>query len=188
MKIILAQGNPGLEYAATRHNVGWQALDGFAGEHHSSFASKPKFLADIAETTVAGEKVLLVKPQTFYNDTGRAARAILDFYKLESADVLVIHDELALPLGTIRVREQGSDAGNNGIKSLNAHIGPLYARLRIGVANEHSSKIAAADFVLGRFNANEQQQLTKTIIPKAIELIDQFCRGTLAATSHTLDQ
>lgn len=188
MKLILAQGNPGPDYTATRHNVGWLVLDAFARTHGASFTPKPKFFADIAEVSVAGEKILLVKPQTFYNDTGRTARAILDFYKLDSADVLAIHDELALPLGTIRVRQQGSDAGNNGIKSLNAHIGPLYARLRIGVANEHSERIAAADFVLGRFTADEQQQLTKNIIPKAVELIDQFCRGTLATTSHTLEQ
>lgn len=186
--MIIAQGNPGQEYVATRHNVGWQILDAFASEQGSSFSAKPKFFADIAEATVAGEKILLVKPQTFYNDTGRTARAILDFYKLDSADVLAIHDELALPLGTIRVRQQGSDAGNNGIKSLNAHIGPIYGRLRIGVANEHSERIAAADFVLGRFTADEQQQLAKSIIPKAVELIDQFCRGTLATTSHALEQ
>ena len=188
MKLILAQGNPGPDYAATRHNVGWQVLDSLANEQHATFNLKPKFLADIAELNLAGEKILLVKPQTFYNETGRSARALIDFYKIDSADVLVIHDELALPLGTIRVREQGSDAGNNGVKSLNTHIGSNYSRLRIGIANELLSHIPAADFVLGRFTADEQGQLTKNIIPKALELIDQFCRGSLTATSHTLDQ
>jgi PTH1 family peptidyl-tRNA hydrolase len=188
MKLIFAQGNPGPDYATTRHNVGWQVLDALASTQAATFSPKPKFLADIAELSLAGEKILLVKPQTFYNETGRSARALIDFYKIDPIDVLVIHDELALPLGTIRVREQGSDAGNNGIKSLNAHLGSNYSRIRIGIANEQLNRIPAADFVLGRFTADEQGQLTKNIIPKALEMIDQFCHGTLAATSHTLDQ
>lgn len=188
MKLIFAQGNPGPDYATTRHNVGWQVLDTLASAQGATFSPKPKFMAEIAELRLTGEKILLVKPQTFYNETGRSARALIDFYKIDSTDTLVIHDELALPLGTIRVREQGSDAGNNGIKSLNAHLGTNYSRLRIGVANEHLSRVPAADFVLGRFTADEQTQLTKNIIPKALEMINEFCRGTLTATSHTLDQ
>lgn len=186
MKLILAQGNPGPDYAATRHNVGWLILDAFAQAQGTNFAPKPKFFADIAEVTIAGEKMLLIKPQTFYNDTGRAARAILDFYKLTPADLLVIHDELALPFGTIRVREQGSDAGNNGIKSLNHHLGSAYMRVRIGVATELRDRMGDADFVLGRFSADERSTLEATIIPKACELIEQFCHGTLELTSHNL--
>jgi peptidyl-tRNA hydrolase, PTH1 family len=188
MKLILAQGNPGPDYAATRHNVGWLVLDAFAQAHGASFSPKPKFFADIAEVTIAGEKTLLIKPQTFYNDTGRAGRAIIDFYKLTPADLLAVHDELALPFGTIRVREQGSDAGNNGIKSLNTHLGSQYPRLRIGVANDRLDRIPAADFVLGRFTADEQQQLEKNVIPKALEVITQFCSGSLVITSHTIEQ
>lgn len=188
MKLIFAQGNPGPDYATTRHNVGWLVLDAFARQQRTDFAAKPKFLADIAEVNFAGEKILLAKPQTFYNETGRSARAIVDFYKLSPADILVIHDELALPIGMIRVREKGSDAGNNGIKSLNAHIGQAYHRLRIGVASELHGRMNDADFVLGRFTADEQAQLTTSIIPKATELIDHFCRGQLELTSHYLDK
>lgn len=184
MKIIFAQGNPGPQYETTRHNVGFLALDALAGG--TSFAPKPKFFAAIAEVSIAGEKTLLVKPQTFYNETGRAARAILDFYKLSPADMLVIHDDLALPLGTLRVREKGSDAGNNGIKSLNAHLGPDYARLRVGVYNELRDRMHDADFVLGNFSSNERGVLNKMIIPKIKELVADFCRGSLESSSHTL--
>ena len=113
MKVIFAQGNPGRQYAATRHNVGFIILDALADGAH--FAPKPKFFAEMAETQIAGEKTLLIKPQTFYNETGRSARAILDFYKLDPSDLLVIHDDLALAFGSLRIRDKGSDAGNNGI-------------------------------------------------------------------------
>lgn len=188
MKLIFAQGNPGSDYTQTRHNVGWQILDAFARQQGSDFAPRPKFFADIAEASVAGENILLVKPQTFYNETGRSARAIVDFYKLSPADILVLHDELALPFGTIRVREKGSDAGNNGIKSLNAHLGQDYTRLRIGVANDQLGRIGAFDFVLGKFSADERAALENSIIPKAAELIEHFCRDELQLTSHNLDK
>lgn len=184
MKIILAQGNPGRQYATTRHNVGFMILDSLA--NGAAFSPKPKFFADIAEVPLAGEKVLLVKPQTFYNETGRSARAILDFYKLSSTDLLVVHDDLALPLGTLRIREKGSDAGNNGIKSLNAHLGPDYMRLRVGIFNDLRDRMHDADFVLANFSRDELEQLHKTIIPKSIELLEDFCRGRLESSSHNL--
>lgn len=188
MKLIFAQGNPGPDYAATRHNVGWLILDAYAKQERADFSAKPKFFADIAELNIAGEKILLVKPQTWYNETGRSARAVVDFYKLAPSDILVIHDELALPLGTLRTREKGSDAGNNGIKSLNAHLGQDFTRLRVGVANDQLDRIGAFDFVLSKFPTKERATLDTLIIPKAIQLIDHFCRGDLQLTSHSLDK
>ena len=184
MKIIFAQGNPGQQYVTTRHNIGFMILDAFA--NGNSFTPKPKFFADIAELSIDREKVLLVKPQTFYNETGRSARAILDFYKLTPSDLLALHDDLALPLGTLRVREKGSDAGNNGIKSLNSHLGPEYMRLRIGIYNELRDRIHDADFVLSNFTKDEASRIATDITPKAIELIEDFCRGRLAASSHAI--
>jgi len=186
MKIIFVQGNPGEQYAKTRHNVGFMALDYYAGKHGLEFQPKPKFTADIAETTVEGEKVLLVKPTTFYNETGRAALALVNFYKATSADVLVIHDELSLPFGTLRTREKGSDAGNNGIKSLNAHLGENYARIRVGTANELLERQGSFDFVLSNFSSEEAEKLQKDIFPKISELIDDFIAGEHASTSHSL--
>lgn len=187
MKLIFAQGNPGTQYATSRHNVGWQVLDAFATQQGVSFSPKPKFNADIAEIAVEDEKILLVKPTTYYNETGLSARALVDFYKLDpSVDILVLHDELALDFGTLRVREKGSDAGNNGIKSLNSHIGPDYHRLRIGIAAERHASQDDADFVLSRLSKEEQETLEGTIIPKSLEIITHFIAGSHEITSHTL--
>jgi PTH1 family peptidyl-tRNA hydrolase len=176
MKLILAQGNPGTEYVRTRHNVGFYLLDKWAQQRGATFNEKTKFNALIAETAVSDEKVLLVKPLTFYNETGLAARKIVDFYKLDpAADVLVIHDELALPFGTIRTRPSGSDAGNNGIKSLNAHIGSNYHRIRVGVYNELRDKQPDAGFVLSPFSKDEKDGLQAVYL-----LTEQFINDFIA--------
>jgi PTH1 family peptidyl-tRNA hydrolase len=186
MKIILGQGNPEKQYDGTRHNVGFLSLDFFAAKHDISFQSKEKFHADIAEATVGDEKVLLVKPTTFYNETGKSARALADFYKIDPTDILVIHDDLALPFGTLRTREKGSDAGNNGIKSLNAHLGENYGRIRVGIWNDFADRVPATHFVLTKFSAEESEKLTTDILSKINELIDNFITGTHSATSYKL--
>lgn len=184
MKLIFALGNPGPDYAKTRHNAGFLALDFYAGKHGLQFQSKPKFYGEIAEQGDSDDKVLFVKPTTYYNETGKAARALADFYKVATEDILVIHDDLALPFGTLRTREKGSSAGNNGIKSLNAHLGEDYARLRVGTANELSEKIDSFDFVLSKFSAEESQKLQQDIFPKITEIIDGFISGDHQITSH----
>lgn len=188
MKIIFAQGNPGREYENTRHNVGFLAIDEFANRHNVAFQYKDKFKAEIAELTYDNQKILLVKPTTFYNETGISARSLVDFYKVEPSDVLVIHDELALPFGTIRIRGKGSDAGNNGIKSLNAHIGQEYVRVRIGIANDISERAEAMNFVLARFSAEDHTVLKDRIFPKIAEIIPSFCLGTIDFTSYVTSQ
>lgn len=187
MKIIFAQGNPGTQYARTRHNVGFMVLDALVQAIGTSWREHTKFRAYIAETAILNEKVLFVKPTTFYNDTGSSARAIIDFYKLDpKEDFLVIHDELALPFGTVRTREKGSDAGNNGIKSLTQHLGAEYARIRIGVWNELRDRMNDADFVLSSFTSIELVQLN-TITEEAImPLLDAFIKGELEATSKRI--
>ena len=184
MKIIVAQGNPGADYATTRHNVGFLAVDFYAAQHSLTFQNKSKFHADIAEFSAEDEKVLLVKPTTFYNETGTAARALADFYKVDTADIIAIHDELALPFGTLRTREKGSDAGNNGIKSLNAHLGQDYARIRVGIHNDIADRAGAFDFVLSKFNSEESERLASDILPKIATLIDDFIAGNHVSTSH----
>lgn len=187
MKLIFAQGNPGQQYARTRHNTGFIVLDSLAD--NVPWKKSDKFGADIAEVSIEGEKVLLVKPLSFYNQTGQVARAIIDFYKLvPSEDVLVIHDELALPFGTIRVREKGSDAGNNGIKSLNAHLGEAYARIRFGVWNERRDLMDDADFVLSAFSEDEMKQLKVLSNTKIVDLVTAFVKGQLEPVSHKLEQ
>ncbi len=189
MKLIIAQGNPGAEYAATRHNIGFMVVDYFASQNRLQWANKPKFDAEITETTVGTEKVILVKPTTFYNETGLAARKLVDFYKLNTkTDVLVIHDDLALPFGTVRVRHQGRDAGNNGIKSLNAHIDHDYTRIRVGAHNDHRQKLGDSDFVIAKFSQTESKLLQGDIIPRISDLINDFCRTGLSAISFTINE
>ena len=187
MKLILAQGNPGSKYAATRHNVAFAVLEACAKKLGSSFVLKSKFQAEIAETIIDGEKVLLVKPTTFYNLTGQVARSLIDFYKLSPAtDLMVIHDDLMLPFGTLRVREKGSDAGNNGIKSINSHVGENYTRLRIGISTSMRQTMGDTNFVLGRFSAEEDKTLSNLIIPKSLEVVNDFAADNLAAVSYQL--
>ena len=191
MKIIFAQGNPGPHYERTRHNVGFRILDYLAKSMSAEWKEESKFRALIATTTIEGEKTLLVKPLSFYNETGQVARALVDFYKLTpEQDVLVIHDELALPFGTVRTREKGSDAGNNGIKSLNNHLGPNYARIRIGIWNELRNRINDADFVLSAFTTKESDQLETIAKDLVTPLVDAFVNNSLEPTSvrlHTTD-
>ncbi len=187
MKLIFAQGNPGLEYAGTRHNVGFITIDALATKLEATWINKPKFHALISQTTIAGEKVIFVKPTTFYNETGVSARAITDFYKINpKSDVIVVHDDLALPFGTIRVRANGSDAGNNGIKSLNTHLGPNYTRIRVGILNEFRDVMGDTDFVVSNFRNAETRQLKKSIIPQIIEIIEQFCDNNHKHTSYKI--
>lgn len=186
MKIIFAQGNPGKEYENTRHNIGFFLIDELAKKYGTEFAKKSKFHAEISEFTARDEKILLVKPTTFYNETGTSARALIDFYRCNPAiDFLAIYDDLALPFGVIRTREKGSDAGNNGVKSLNAHLGANYLRIRVGIYNERRNRQNDVDFVLGKFTTDEKTAVPK--ISQAVEtIVDEFIHGTFEPTKITI--
>ena len=173
MKLIIGLGNPEPAYDLTRHNVGFLLLDHVADQQSAPWREKPRLKGVVAETVIGNEKAILLKPTTYYNISGEAARAVMDFYKLQPEDVLVLHDELALPFGTLRTRLKGSDAGNNGIKSLIAHIGGNFARIRVGIWNERAAQQDAADFVLGRFSTNEQDGLND-IARQVLSFIEDF--------------
>jgi len=185
MKLIFAQGNPEPEHSLSRHNVGFLILNTLATIHNAKWSEKSKFNAVITELNIDNEKVLLVKPSTFYNETGPALRKIVDFYKIDiENDLLVIHDDLALPFGTIRIRKQGSDAGNNGIKSINAHIDANYTRIKVGIHNELHDKTDDANFVLAKFTNQELTLLIEKIIPQSVKLVAQFSNNSLQHTSY----
>ena len=158
MKVIVGLGNNGPEYTRTRHNIGFMVLDQIATNHSAAFKTLTKFKAEVAELPTS-PKTLLVKPTTMMNKSGEAVRALLDFYKCSPADITVVHDEADLPFGTVRTQTGGGSAGHNGIKSIIAAIGEDFNRIRIGVANEHLPLQDTADFVLGRFTSDEQDQL-----------------------------
>ncbi|MBI1308341.1 MAG: aminoacyl-tRNA hydrolase [Proteobacteria bacterium] len=150
MKLIVGLGNPGKEYAGTRHNVGFMVADGLREAFGlPAFAKKCKGLA--SKGRVAGEDVVVLKPQTFMNVSGESVRAAVAFFKLKPSDVLVVHDELDVPLGQLKFKVGGGDAGHNGLKSITQHLGtPDYARLRFGIGRPvHKSQVS--DYVLEPF-------------------------------------
>lgn len=184
MKIIFGLGNPGLQYTNTRHNIGFFVLEKIAQTYNVTYQPKTKFLADIAECNINNEKVLLVKPQTFYNETGNSAQALIDFYKLSINDILIVHDDIALEFGKIRVRQGGQDAGNNGLKSLHRHIGDNFWHIRIGVNDVVRRQIDDTDFVLGKFNNSQLMLLEDWTAPTVVRLIEEFVTNQLNPTSY----
>lgn len=183
MKLIVGLGNPEKKYDGTRHNVGFFVLDTLAEETGAKWQHKDKFKAFMAE--LPDKTALLVKPTTYYNLVGESVRALTDFYKITPEDILIIHDELALPFGTLRTREQGSDAGNNGIKSMNAHLGHTTKRLRIGTHNELADFMDTADFVLAKFTPTERSDLSEKIMPIVQTHIKAFLTDTFEPTKVT---
>ena len=170
MKIILFQGNFPEKYNSTRHNIGFEFADFLAQKFNAKFQEKPKFKAFIVEISLFGEKVLLVKPTTFYNETGFSARTICDFYKIDfRKDFLAIHDDLDLDFGVVRVRKSGSSAGNNGLKSLISVFGEDFVRIKIGIKNKFLPKIGAMNFVLAKFSKSESEKL-----PQIFEICEDF--------------
>lgn len=165
MKIVVGLGNPGSRYCGTRHNVGFEVIDTLA-RHPSVNAFREKFESLVAEGRVDDETLLLVKPQTYMNLSGRAVRALLDFYKLSPQQLLVVCDDIHLPLGKLRLRARGSHGGHNGLRDIQLHLGTEeYPRLRLGVGEPAIGE--AVDHVLGRFRASEQPIITEAILRAA---------------------
>ena len=147
MRLVVGLGNPGKEYALTRHNMGFMAVDEIV--RRFSFSQwKKAFKGQVCSGEIDGEKVVILKPETYMNLSGEAVQEAVHFYKLTPADVIVIHDELDLPVGKMKVKVGGSPAGHNGLKSIDSHIGPEYMRVRIGIDN--NKQISTADYVLGK--------------------------------------
>ncbi len=149
MHILVGLGNPGAKYQDNRHNVGFMAADAIVRRHSFSPWAK-KFQGLIAEGTVAGEKVLLLKPQTYMNESGRSVGEAMRFYKLDSSDVTVLYDELDLVPGKVRVKLGGGAGGHNGIRSIDGHIGNAYRRVRIGIGHPGVKELVMPH-VLGDF-------------------------------------
>ena len=157
MQLFAGLGNPGAKYANNRHNVGFMAADAIARRHSFSPWSK-KFKAEIAEGTIGGDKVLLVKPQTFMNLSGQSVGEALRFYKLEPSSVTVFYDEIELPAGKVRVKTGGGSAGHNGIRSLDQHLGKDFRRVRIGVGHPGVREMVHGH-VLGDFAKSDREWL-----------------------------
>lgn len=174
MKVVAGLGNPGIEYAETRHNIGFVLADILAEAWSLSF--RPKHQGLLAEGLWHGERVLLFKPQTYMNLSGRAVRELMSFYKIPTEELLVIHDDLDLELGKIRLRSKGSAGGHNGIRSLLAELGTeLFWRLKIGIGRPPQGW-ETANFVLGRFR-DEEIGLIEDALVKAEKLVQFWLSG-----------
>jgi PTH1 family peptidyl-tRNA hydrolase len=161
MKVIVGLGNPGAKYAGTRHNIGFEVVD-YLAKGPGCSPAREKFEAFVAELKEGDETVLLVKPLTFMNLSGRSVRAIVDFYKLPIEQVLIVCDDFNLPLGKLRIRMKGSHGGQNGLRNIQEQLGTdAYARLRIGVGQPAPGD--AVDFVLSKFRPGERQAVEDAV-------------------------
>jgi PTH1 family peptidyl-tRNA hydrolase len=161
MKLIVGLGNPGSEYTKNRHNIGFMALDAIVRRHGFS-PWRQKFQGEICEGTLAGEKVLALKPATFMNLSGNAVQAAAAFYQIAPADIVVLHDELDLAPGRIKVKVGGGHAGHNGLRSIQAALGPDYRRVRLGIGHP-GHKDQVSNWVLGNFAKVDADWLTPLI-------------------------
>ena len=184
MKMIIGLGNPETNYLKTRHNTGVMMLDWLAKKHGALWQAKTKLQAEQAHVEIGDETVLLVKSALNYNNNGMSVRLVKDFYNIANNDILVIHDELALPFGTIRTRLKGSDAGNNGIKNVISHIGTDFKRVRVGIAQE-MRKTSDMDYVLSNFNKAETEKLPELFSHIEKNIID-YIEGSFEPTSHKI--
>lgn len=156
MKLIVGLGNPGKQYDKTRHNIGFEVIDSLADKLSISL-DQAKFKGIYGSKIINGEKIYLLKPLTYMNLSGESVRAIMDYFEIDTEDLLVIYDDLDLPVGKIRLRQKGSAGGHNGIKSIISHLGTQeFNRIRVGI-NRPSNGMSITDYVLGHFTKEEQE-------------------------------
>ncbi len=176
MKLIVGLGNPGREYANTRHNLGFQCISQFAKDHGIRFSGH-RSRSRLGVGQVDGSRVILAKPQTFMNRSGESVGVLVRYYKLEISDLLVVYDDVDLQLGRIRIREKGSAAGHNGMKSVISHVGSSdFPRIRVGirpVEAAHQEETRIPDFVLSNFTTEEARIIdeVRPRVSRAIECI-----------------
>lgn len=178
MFIIAGLGNPTKEYEGTRHNVGFDVIDRLADRYNIDVETK-KHLALIGKGVIAGQKVILAKPQTYMNLSGESIRSIVDYYKVDpETELLVIYDDISLDVGKLRIRTKGSAGGHNGIKNIIAHLGSqVFPRIKVGVG-EKPSKYDLADYVLGHFS-KEEQVLMDEGYDQAVNAVEMILSGDI---------
>ncbi|MGF7015765.1 aminoacyl-tRNA hydrolase [Ornithinibacillus bavariensis] len=162
MKCIVGLGNPGVKYESTRHNIGFMVIDELVTRNNSQL-NKDKFKGKYAIETINGEKILLLKPQTYMNLSGESLRPLMDYFNIDLEDVLIIYDDLDLPPGKIRLRQKGGHGGHNGIRSIIDHLGTKdFKRIRIGIGRPTNSQ-PVVDYVLGTFPGDQQSMVQESV-------------------------
>ncbi|WP_194720603.1 aminoacyl-tRNA hydrolase [Noviherbaspirillum malthae] len=185
IRLIVGLGNPGPDYEQTRHNAGFWLVDQLAGNR---LARESRYNALAAKTSIAGQEVWLLEPQTFMNRSGQSVGALARFYKIPADDILVVHDELDLPPGSAKIKKGGSSGGHNGLKDITAALGTQdYWRLRIGIGHPRTLNLQqpVVDFVLHR-PRKEEQPLIDEAIGKSIDVIPMLCEGKFEAAMMKL--
>lgn len=177
MKMIVGLGNIGRDYDQTRHNIGFITLDALAEKEGLTFKQDSDHHAFVADWFNNGEKVLLVKPTTYMNDSGRAVRPLMDYYKIDLEDILIVHDDMDMDLGRLRLRAKGSAGGHNGLKSIANHLNTQkFNRLKFGISHPQHTHQAVIDYVLGKFGKEEAADLMAGI-DKALDIFADFAAG-----------
>jgi peptidyl-tRNA hydrolase, PTH1 family len=178
IQLVVGLGNPGEQYARTRHNAGFWVLDAWARELTVALKPQAKFLGATARVTVGTREVWLLKPTTFMNHSGEAIKALCEYYQLAAEAVLVVHDELDLNVGTVRLKFAGGHGGHNGLRDVTRLIGERYWRLRVGI-DHPGSKELVLPYVLGNPRPDEQALLSAAVT-RAVGAVDECCRGAPA--------
>lgn len=175
MKMIVGLGNPGMEYVGTRHNVGFEAVDRIC-EKNSIDLNKEKMKGAFGQGIIAGEKVIVVKPMTYMNNSGECVGALVNFYKIAPEDIIVIYDDINLDVGQLRIRNKGSAGGHNGIKSIIAHLGSEnFPRIRIGVGMKRQGQ-DLANHVLSKFGKDQLEDIADGM-DLAVEAVELMVQG-----------
>jgi len=179
--LVVGLGNPGSEHEGTRHNIGFMCLDAFVAAHEEleSWTTKKALKCHLVQGRLGETQMIAIKPTTFMNLSGEAVQAVSHFYKIPPENVVIIHDELDIPFGQIRLRLGGSSAGHNGIKSVTQSIGENYGRIRIGIGPKKPAAIDSADFVLKIFTQKERDQLSNLTQEVNAILIEYLYGGQL---------
>lgn len=176
MHLLVGLGNIGSEYELTRHNFGFLLLDQIIEDYSFTKIASKKFHSEIFSGEISGKKVIAIKPQTFMNRSGIAVLETANFYKISPENILVLHDEVDLALGKLRVKVGGGNAGHNGLKSVDETIGKNYTRLRLGVDRPENPEYSTADYVLGKFSKSEMLEVER-INQRSSDLINYLLEG-----------
>ena len=175
MRLVVGLGNPGARYARNRHNIGFMGIDAIARKHRAA-GFRNRFKGELAEASIGGERVLLLKPQTFMNASGESVGEAARFFKILPADIIVIHDEIDLRPGKLRVKRGGGNAGHNGLRSIDAFLGPDYWRVRIGVGHPGVKELVQP-YVLQNFTGEELTGWVAPLLDAVAETIPLLVSG-----------
>jgi PTH1 family peptidyl-tRNA hydrolase len=184
ISLIVGLGNPGEKYAPTRHNVGYWLIERLADSAGVTLKAEKKVMGDVAQASLAHSNIRLLRPATYMNESGMAVRKMLDFYKLTPEQMLIVHDELDLPPGTVRLKQGGGHGGHNGLRDIISHCGKDFLRMRIGIGHPRE-KSQVTGYVL-RSPGSKERQLIEDALPDAERAVETLLQDGLERAMHRL--